>query len=73
MNKLLVGIVFFMGAMMFGGLPLDAKAELPSLPEEGFDCKIEIIRCNWYNADVRQICHQNGDGISCICGESTSC
>ena len=41
--------------------------------EGGFECKTESIRCNWYNSDVRLICHQNGDGISCNCGESTTC
>ncbi|SFT68601.1 hypothetical protein SAMN04489724_1604 [Algoriphagus locisalis] len=73
MKKLLFGMAF-MGAMMctcvgsFGQASVD-----PDPGEGGFQCKTESIRCNWYNAVVRLICHQNGDGISCNCGESTTC
>lgn len=39
----------------------------------GGTCKVELINCNWSGTVTRQICHVNGTGITCNCGDSTKC
>jgi 1,4-dihydroxy-2-naphthoyl-CoA synthase len=34
-------------------------------------CKVEVIDCS--SGGTRQICHKNGEGVSCLCGDSTEC
>jgi hypothetical protein len=71
MKKVFFGLAF-LGSFLFINCGAMAQESVPG-SGEGFECKIELIRCNWYNADTRQVCHQNGDGLSCICGQSTTC
>ncbi len=71
MKKLLFGLAFF-GSFTFGSTEVQAQ-EVGGGGSGGFECKTETVRCNWWNADTRTICHQNGNGISCICGQSTTC
>lgn len=38
-----------------------------------FQCKVEIVDCpGWFTGD-RQLCHQFGSGVQCLCGTSTLC
>ena len=37
----------------------------------GFTCKVEVINCS--DGDTRQVCHKNGKGVLCECGDSTGC
>ena len=38
------------------------------------DCKTEVFDCGWFDDnDHRTICHTNGNGLSCNCGESSKC
>jgi hypothetical protein len=37
----------------------------------GFTCKVEVINCE--GGGTRQICHKNGKGVLCECGDSTLC
>lgn len=38
------------------------------------DCSVEVFDCPGWFTGNRQICHANGDGVSCSnCGESTIC
>lgn len=71
MKKLIFGLTFI-GSFAFGSPEVKAQ-EVGGGGGGGFECKTEVIRCNWWNADTRTICHENGNGISCICGESTTC
>ena len=45
-------------------------------PGEGggdkFTCSLEVLSCGWFQG-TRQICHQNGGGADCRCGQSTTC
>jgi len=72
MKKVLFGLAF-LGAMAFSGSILFAQGMADPGQGGGFECKIELLKCNWYSSETRQICHQNGDGLSCICGQSTNC
>ena len=36
-------------------------------------CKTETVDCPGLFTGDRIVCHQNGKGISCNCGESTKC
>jgi hypothetical protein len=62
MKKLIFGLAF-MGSFAFGSPEVNAQ-EVGGGGSGGFECKTEVIRCNWYNADTRTICHENGNGIS---------
>ncbi|MDO8965398.1 hypothetical protein [Algoriphagus sp.] len=73
MKKLIFGLAF-LGSMAFG--TNDVKAQGVGGPGGGiggFECKVEIFICNYFTGSSRQVCHQNGDGVSCLCGESTTC
>jgi hypothetical protein len=48
-------------------IPFEAKASEPII------CKVEIFDCPGWGTGNRQVCHQNGNGVSCTCGESTTC
>lgn len=77
MKKLLFGLTF-LGSMMMTGVSFEAKAAM------GFKCKVEILPCytsagagglasSILGSKSRQICHENGNGLDCKCGQSTSC
>jgi hypothetical protein len=34
-------------------------------------CKVEVLSCRMFK--TRQICHINGNGVDCTCGQSTEC
>ncbi len=36
-------------------------------------CKVEVIDCPGWGTGDRQVCHQNGTGLTCTCGQSTKC
>lgn len=71
MKKLIFGLAF-LGSLTFSSSNTNAQG-MGGDGSGGFECKTESIRCNWYNAETRLICHQNGDGLSCVCGQSTTC
>lgn len=70
MKKLIFGLALI-GSFAFGST--EVKSQEMGGDGSGTECKTEVIRCTWYNADTRTICHENGNGISCNCGESTTC
>ncbi|MGJ3236795.1 hypothetical protein [Marivirga sp.] len=39
----------------------------------GESCTTEILDCPRWGTGDRVICHENGGGINCNCGESTEC
>ena len=39
----------------------------------GETCKVEVIDCPGIFTGDRQVCHQNGGGLVCNCGTSTTC
>lgn len=47
--------------------PLKANAMDPIV------CKVEIFDCPGLGTGDRQICHENGNGVTCNCGDSTNC
>ena len=49
-------------------VPLNAKAVT-----EPITCKVEVVDCPGLGTGDRQVCHQNGDGLACTCGQSTVC
>ena len=52
----------------------EAKKVIGAGDGDGMECKVEIFDCPGWGTGDRQICHQNGDGVSCSnCGESTTC
>lgn len=69
MKNLTFGIAC-LGLFVFGSPEL--KAQGMASPG-GFECKVEILVCNIFTGTFRQICHQNDNGVSCVCGESTTC
>jgi hypothetical protein len=70
MKKLFFGLAFLGSVLLFNG---NAKAQESEPGEGGYSCKVEIITCNWFTGTTRQICHQNGAGVDCSCGQSTTC
>jgi hypothetical protein len=49
-------------------VPMQASARV-----EPANCKVEVIDCPGWNTGDRQVCHQNGTGLTCTCGQSTTC
>jgi hypothetical protein len=60
----------FLGSMAFGGFATNAQG---MGGEGGLECKVEVLTCNWFTGSTRQICHQNGTGVTCVCGQSSNC
>lgn len=71
MRKFLLTMTIF-GSFFFINPELSAQ-EMGGGGTGGFECKTEVIICNWFWGTTRQICHQNGNGVSCLCGSSTNC
>ncbi len=40
---------------------------------QGESCKVEVLDCPGWGTGNRQICHVNGNGVDCTCGQSTKC
>lgn len=73
MKKLIFGLAF-LGSLAFCSSNTNAQGMGgDGSGTGGFDCKVEIIICNIFTGSSRQVCHQNGTGVSCVCGESTTC
>lgn len=73
MKKLILSLALA-GAMGFYVNPAMSQASVePGDGDGGGSCKVELISCNWTGTVKRQVCHENGDGISCSCGASTTC
>ena len=49
-------------------LPTKAFSEIKPIV-----CKVEVVDCPGWGTGDRQICHQNGSGLTCVCGASTNC
>jgi hypothetical protein len=61
--------------LVVGTLSRETIAQRKTTHDEtiaGARCRVEIISCGWFSGS-RQVCHQNGGGLSCNCGESTVC
>ena len=50
---------------------LTIAAETP--PSAADNCKVEVIDCPSWGTGDRQVCHVNGGGVACTCGDSTKC
>ena len=53
--------------LIFAFTPITANAMDPIV------CKVEVVDCPGLGTGDRQICHQNGTGVTCTCGHSTLC
>jgi len=73
-NQFLAGVF---ALTLMGGVMLHAQEFSPE-PGNGAggvgvrECNTEIISCGWFSGS-RTVCHVNGNGISCNCGDSTKC
>ncbi|WP_026956356.1 hypothetical protein [Algoriphagus vanfongensis] len=76
MKKSMIYVALFMTTLLTG-IAFETKAI-------GFKCKVEIIPCRLgpqaggiagaiLTGNSRQVCHQNGTGLDCKCGQSTAC
>lgn len=68
-------IVLLISLFLFSGNYLDIRAQ-ESVPPDGggsFECKTEILSCGWFSGKKRTVCHSLGDGVQCLCGDSTEC
>lgn len=74
MKKLKLVSVFFSLLMFisFTFVPV-SNAAVVDIGDAELKCKVEIIDCPGWGTGDRQICHQNGTGLNCTCGESTNC
>ena len=72
MKKVFFGLAFLGSVLMFNQGVM-AQASLPGDGGSQFTCKVEILVCSWWHGTTRQICHQNGTGVECPCGQSTTC
>lgn len=70
MKKLIFGLAF-LGSLAFSSY--NANAQGMGGGGSGGECMVEVIICNWIHGTMRQICHQNGNGVTCNCGDSTNC
>lgn len=50
----------------------DVAIELAIEGSGNLDCKVEVVDCV-EGGGTRQICHVNGEGVQCTCGDSTTC
>ena len=60
-------IVLLMNVIMLGiSQEVNAQDPVPA-------CKVEVIDCPGIGTGDRQVCHANGNGVKCTCGDSTIC
>jgi hypothetical protein len=62
----------FLGSMGIGGISVNAQT-LGGSGGGADQCKVELLLCSIWTGSTRQICHLNGDGVDCTCGQSTTC
>ncbi len=76
MRKLFFGLAF-LGAMAFSNTSTFGQSlgGIGGAALGAFKCKVEVIPCttSHYGQAYRQICHEHGNGLICICGQSTLC
>ena len=69
--KILLFAIFSI-SLAVGGQHLDREKNNIAYFSD-FNCRVEVIDCPGWGTGSRQVCHQNGSGVCCSCGESTKC